>query len=318
MVVSDYLTYIAECIVEHVVERAWLMLTEKHGFPPGSDNKAIGFAVFGFGKLGGIELGYGSDLDMVFLYDCEDGNALTDGPKPIPSMQFYGRLGLKVRHILDTKLLSGVLYDVDMRLRPSGNSGLLVSHINAYEDYLRNQAWTWEHQALVRARVLVGCPRVAAAFEQVRAEVLGQSRDLDALRREVSEMRGKMRDNLGTRETAAGTAGNAFAPGQSFDLKQDAGGIVDIEFMVQYAALAWSHQHPQLLRYTDNIRILDGLGEAGLLPQRDVSLLQEAYKAFRALAHRQALQKQPGKVDAAQLQAERHEVLRIWRELGLQ
>jgi len=134
MVVSDYLTYIAESIVAHVVDRAWLMLTEKHGKPPDSNNTSKGFAVLGFGKLGGIELGYGSDLDLVFLYDCRDGNALTDGGKPISCSQFYGRLGLKVRHILDTKLLSGVLYEVDMRLRPSGDSGLLVTHVYAYED----------------------------------------------------------------------------------------------------------------------------------------------------------------------------------------
>jgi glutamate-ammonia-ligase adenylyltransferase len=130
-------------------------------------------------------------------------------------------------------------------------------------------------------------------------------------------MRAKMRDNLGTRETVAGTAANAFDTGQSFDLKQDAGGIVDIEFMVQYAVLAWSHRHPQLLRYTDNIRILDGLGELDLLPLEDVSLLQDAYRALRAVAHRQALQKQPGKVAADQLSAERGTVLRVWRELGL-
>ena len=126
MVVSDYLTWIAECIVAHVVERAWLMLTGKHGFPPDGDNTSKGFAVVGFGKLGGIELGYGSDLDLVFLYDCKDGKALTDGEKPVSCSQFYGRWGLKVRHILDTKMLSGVLYEVDMRLRPSGESGLLV------------------------------------------------------------------------------------------------------------------------------------------------------------------------------------------------
>ncbi len=319
MKVSDYLTWLAEAILAQVLALAWRQTVEKYGAPARADGSRceLDFIVVGYGKVGGIELGHGSDLDLVFIHDA-DPDAETDGAKPIDGAQFFTRLGQRIIHLLTTQTTSGTLYEVDMRLRPSGAAGLLVSSLGAFARYQQAEAWTWEHQALVRARVLVGCPRVAAAFEQVRAEVLGQSRDLDALRREVSEMRGKMRDNLGTRETAAGTAGNAFAPGQSFDLKQDAGGIVDIEFMVQYAALAWSHQHPQLLRYTDNIRILDGLGEAGLLPQRDVSLLQEAYKAFRALAHRQALQKQPGKVDAAQLQAERHEVLRIWRELGLQ
>ncbi len=156
MVVSDYLTYIAESIVENVIERTWLMLTEKHGLPPGTSNDNINFAVIGFGKLGGIELGYGSDLDLVFLYDCPDGNTMTLGEKPLSCSQFYGRLGLKIRHILDTKMLSGVLYEVDLRLRPSGDSGLLVTHIGVYEDYLKNQAWTWEHQALVRGRFIAG------------------------------------------------------------------------------------------------------------------------------------------------------------------
>ena len=319
MKVSDYLTWLAEAILAQVLALAWRQTTEKYGAPRRADGSSCDpdFIIVGYGKVGGIELGHGSDLDLVFIHDG-DPNAETDGAKAIDGAQFFTRLGQRIIHLLTTQTTSGALYEVDMRLRPSGASGLLVSSLGAFQRYQENEAWTWEHQALVRARVLVGCPRVAAAFEQVRAGVLGQPRDLTALRQEVSEMRGKMRDNLGSRETAAGTAANAFDAGQPFDLKQDAGGIVDIEFMVQYAALAWSHQHPQLLRYTDNIRILDGLGEAGLLPPQDVTLLQEAYKAFRAVAHRQALQKQPGKVDAAQLQVERHEVLRIWRELGLQ
>ncbi|MND72790.1 Glutamate-ammonia-ligase adenylyltransferase [compost metagenome] len=147
--------------------------------------------------------------------------------------------------------------------------------------------------------------------------MLGRERDLDRLRAEVSEMRAKMRDNLGTRATAAGTAANAFEAAVCFDLKQDAGGIVDIEFMVQYAALAWSHDHPALTRYTDNIRILEGLEQAGLIPAADASLLREVYKAFRSAAHRQALQKQAGVIAGDQFVAERREVMRIWAQLGL-
>ena len=169
----------------------------------------------------------------------------------------------------------------------------------------------------MRARVLVGCRQVGAAFEQVRANVLGRERDLPTLRQEVSEMRAKMRDNLGTRITAAGTAENACEATVPFDLKQDAGGIVDIEFMVQYAALAWSREHPALLRYTDNIRILEGLEQVGLMPATDAGLLREAYKAFRAVAHRQALQKEAGVVTGDQFVVERQHVRRIWSELGL-
>ena len=204
-----------------------------------------------------------------------------------------------------------------MRLRPSGAAGLLVSSLGAFQRYQENEAWTWEHQALVRARVLVGCSRLAGEFARVRAEVLGRQRDIEALRVEVSEMRAKMRDNLGNKNTAAGTAPNAFEATSSFDLKQDAGGIVDIEFMVQYAALAWSWQHPELLEFTDNIRILEGLERVGLMGAEDAALLREVYKNYRSAAHRQALQKQPGVVPGDQFQDERRAVMRLWRELGL-
>jgi len=147
--------------------------------------------------------------------------------------------------------------------------------------------------------------------------VLARERDQAKLQAEVSEMRAKMRDNLGSRATAAGTAANAFDAASPFDLKQDAGGIVDIEFMVQYAALAWSKQHPALLEFTDNIRILEGLDRLGLLRDGEASLLQDAYKAYRSAAHRQALQKQPGVVGGDQFHEHRRNVMRIWRELGL-
>lgn len=318
MKVSDYLTWLAEAILEQVLALAWRQTVAKYGNPRRADGSLCDpdFIIVGYGKVGGLEFGHGSDLDLVFIHDG-DSQAETDGAKPIDGAQFFARLGQRIIHLLTTQTTSGQLYEVDMRLRPSGAAGLLVSSLGAFERYQQNEAWTWEHQALVRARVLVGCARVGAAFERVRAEVLGRERDLAKLQAEVSEMRAKMRDNLGTRETAAGTAENAFEAASSFDLKQDAGGIVDIEFMVQYAALAWSRQHPELHRYTDNIRILDGLRDVGLMPAADVELLQEAYKAYRSAAHRQALQKQPGKVGGDQFAAERRSVMRLWRELGL-
>ena len=318
MKVSDYLTWLAEAILEQVLALAWRQTVAKYGTPQRTDGSLCdpGFIIVGYGKVGGIELGHGSDLDLVFIHDG-DPNAETDGTKPIDSAQFFTRLGQRIIHLLTAQTNSGQLYEVDMRLRPSGASGLLVSSLGAFERYQQNEAWTWEHQALVRARVLVGCKQVGAAFEQVRAKVLGRERDLPTLRLEVSEMRAKMRDNLGTRITAAGLGENAFQPTVPFDLKQDAGGIVDIEFMVQYAALAWAWEYPQLLRYTDNIRILEGLEQAGLMPAADASLLREAYKAFRAVAHRQALQKEAGVVTGDQFVVERQHVRRIWSELGL-
>jgi len=319
MKVSDYLTWLAEAILDQVLALAWRHTVARHGQPKRSDGSLCdpAFVIVGYGKVGGIELGHGSDLDLVFIHDG-DPQAETDGDKPIDGAQFFTRLGQRLIHLLTTQTNSGQLYDVDMRLRPSGAAGLLVSSLGAFERYQRNEAWTWEHQALVRARVLVGCKQVAGAFEAVRAGVLGQTRDIATLRTAVSDMRAKMRASLGSKATAAGTAANAYEPGLPFDLKQDAGGIVDIEFMVQYAALAWSHDHPALLRWTDNIRLLEELEQAGLMPAGDAALLREAYKTFRSASHRQALQKQAGVVDASQFAEERREVRRIWGALGLE
>jgi glutamate-ammonia-ligase adenylyltransferase len=318
MKVSDYLTWLAEAILEQVLALAWRQTVAKYGTPLRTDGTLCdpGFIIVGYGKVGGLELGHGSDLDLVFIHDG-DPQAETDGPKSIDGAQFFTRLGQRIIHLLTAQTNSGQLYEVDMRLRPSGASGLLVSSLGGFARYQENEAWTWEHQALVRARVLVGSEDVGRAFEQVRAAILGKARDLSTLRQEVSEMRAKMRDNLGSKSTAAGTGANAFEATAPFDLKQDAGGIVDIEFMVQYAALAWSETHPPLLRWTDNIRILEELEKAGLMPVEDASLLREAYKAYRSAAHRQALQKDAGVIPGDQFADERRQVMRIWRELGL-
>jgi len=301
-----------------VLALAWRQTVAKYGTPLRTDGTLCdpGFIIVGYGKVGGLELGHGSDLDLVFIHDG-DPQAETDGPKSIDGAQFFTRLGQRIIHLLTAQTNSGQLYEVDMRLRPSGASGLLVSSLGAFARYQENEAWTWEHQALVRARVLVGSQDVGQAFEKVRAQVLGKARDLAKLQQEVSEMRAKMRDNLGTKSTAAGTAANAFDATAPFDLKQDAGGIVDIEFMVQYAALAWSQSHPPLLRWTDNIRILEELEHQGLMPAEDASLLREAYKAYRSAAHRQALQKDAGVISGDQFAEERRQVLRIWKEMGL-
>ncbi len=302
MVVSDYLTYIAESIVSHVVERAWQMLTDKHGFPPDTDNVATGFAVIGFGKLGGIELGYGSDLDLVFLYDCRDNNAMTNGDKPISCAQFYGRLGQRVRHILDTKMLSGVLYEVDMRLRPNGDSGLLVSHINGYEDYLKNQAWTWEHQALVRGRFIAGDPQLKAQYEAIRSRILSLPRDTATLKKEVREMREKMRGALAAKDK------------NKFDLKQSKGGIADIEFIVQFGVLDQAAKNAALTTYTDNVRLLDGLQEQGFISKADAETLKTAYCAYRDYGHKLVLQGDRAVIDEAEVAGMSAQVGQIWHD----
>ncbi|GGI90859.1 bifunctional [glutamate--ammonia ligase]-adenylyl-L-tyrosine phosphorylase/[glutamate--ammonia-ligase] adenylyltransferase [Halopseudomonas pertucinogena] len=315
MKVSDYLTWIAEAILQQVLQLAWRDMVRRHGLPRRHDGSPceLDFTIVGYGKVGGIELGHGSDLDLVFIHDG-DTDAETDGPRPLDGGRFYTRLGQRIIHMLNAQTPSGVLYDVDMRLRPSGDSGLLVTSLDAFARYQRETAWTWEHQALVRARPLAGCPALGDRFNALRAEVLGRRRDEAELRRNVNEMRRKMRDNLATLATRGGLEPSAFTAEAPFDLKQDAGGIVDIEFMVQYAVLAWSCRYPELLRYTDNIRILDGLRDAGLIPGEDVQQLQEAYKAYRAAAHRLALQKQPGKIPGDQFHDYRHHIIRLWHQ----
>ena len=312
MKVSDYLTFIAEVILEHVLQLAWEYMVSRHGRPLRADGGVdvdANFIIVGYGKLGGIELGHGSDLDLVFIHDGET-SLQTDGEKPVDNMTFYTRLGQRIIHILNTQTQSGKLYEVDMRLRPSGNSGMLVTTLAAFERYQQKEAWTWEHQALVRARVVAGAPDLADKFTQVRLQILQQPRDLEVLRKDVGEMRRKMREQLGT------SARTRSENPEIFHLKQDAGGIVDIEFMVQYAALAWAYQAPRIVQYTDNIRILGSLEAAGLLDATSVAQLIAAYKAYRSTGHRLALQQQEAVLAGEHhFNTEREQVRHLWHQL---
>jgi glutamate-ammonia-ligase adenylyltransferase len=306
MIVSDELTEIAEVVLRKVLQIAWALMVGRHGEPGYSHGRRrlrAGFCIIAYGKLGGIELGYGSDLDLVFLHDGEGDVQRTDGAKSIHNEQFFARLGQRIIHMLETLTPAGVLYEVDMRLRPSGAAGQLVPNVEAFAEYQQQEAWTWEHQALVRARPVAGDPGIAERFKAIRRAVLVRRRDPGELRGAVRDMRARMRQELGSR--AAGR----------FDLKQDPGGIADIEFMVQYGLLAWSHDHPELLEYTDNMRLLDGFARARLLPPEDVACLQEAYKAYRARVHRLSLQGESADVDEGEFAAERECVSGIWRRL---
>jgi glutamate-ammonia-ligase adenylyltransferase len=302
MVVSDHLTAIAEVILEAVLALAWDHLVARHGRPAcARAADATAFAIIAYGKLGGIELGYGSDLDMVFVHGAEDAGTLTDGAKAVADQVFYARLGQRIIHILTAHTPAGVLYEVDMRLRPSGNSGLLVVSLGALRDYQFNQAWTWEHQALARARPVAGDAHICAGFAQLRREVLGLQRDPLKLKREVVEMRERMRQALAKEEAGR------------FDLKQGRGGIADIEFMVQYHVLSRAHEMPELTEFTDNIRQLESCARHGLLRPADAGILSDAYRAYRAEVHRLTLQEQPAVTDAEAFAAVRHEVMRLWR-----
>jgi glutamate-ammonia-ligase adenylyltransferase len=302
MVVSDYLTEIAETVIRRVLAQSWQDLTGRYGRPTGIGTDT-GFAVIGYGKLGGIELGYGSDLDMVFLHADYGPNAITDGERQVANDLFYTRLGQRMIHMFATRTPAGQLYEVDMRLRPNGNSGMLVSGMETFERYQREAAWTWEHQALLRARPVAGDPRVAARFESVRQQVLCIERDPVQLCREVREMREKMRASLDQ-------SGNGL-----FDIKQGQGGIADIEFMVQYSVLRWASRYPDLVRWTDNVRLLESLSRHRLLPGEKAEQLADAYRSLRAVYHRKALSELPRLVADKELTAQRRVVRALWKEM---
>ena len=304
MQVSDKLTWIAEVILEEVLAVAWAALTKKYG-QPCRERGGLGFTIFGYGKLGGVELGYGSDLDLVFIYDAAKGGA-TDGENSIDNAVFYTRLGQRMIQILETQMVMGQLYEVDMRLRPSGDSGMLVNTVQSFSRYQQDSAWTWEHQALVRARFVAGDPEVAAAVNVVRRDILSQPRDAASLARDVHAMRETMRKHLLPDERRE--------EGE-FHLKQGAGGIVDIEFMVQYAVLTWSHRVPELARWSDNVRILEALRQEGLFEQQECEALTQAYLVYRSAAHQLSLQQQPGTAPAGSFVQERAAVSAKWQQL---
>lgn len=307
MKVSDYLTWIAEVVLDHVVDVAFANLVGRHGYPRRADGSACDtdFAIIGYGKLGGIELGYTSDLDLVFVHNA-DPELASDGDRPIDNAVFYTRLGQRIVHILSTQTPSGQLYEVDMRLRPSGNSGLLVSTLTAFEKYQRNDAWTWEHQALARARGVAGCRTTLADFEALRHDVLCQRRDRSRLRADVVDMREKMRASLGTPESQRK---------ETFHIKHDNGGIVDIEFMVQYLMLAYSSEHPELTQWSDNIRQLEELGRAGVIDVEDAGKLRESYITLRSTIHRRALQNLNSQVEGDAFPEERAYISRMWQQV---
>lgn len=304
MQVSDKLSFLAEVLLEQALELAWRDLSRRHGTPVAA-RAGRGFTILGYGKLGGIELGHGSDLDLVFLYDSSNSSA-TDGERPLDPAVFYTRLGQRIIHILDARTAMGQLYEVDMRLRPSGNSGLLVTSLAAFEDYQLKSAWTWEHQALVRARPVAGDEHLAEAFAHSRREILCRHRDAATLANEVVEMRAKMRDHL----LPAG-----LHEQQLFHLKHGRGGIVDIEFMVQYAVLAWAEKAHALLQWTDNVRLLQTLADEKLLPADECEALIEAYLALRSASHVLALQQQDGVVPEHTVTEYREVVTAAWAQL---
>jgi glutamate-ammonia-ligase adenylyltransferase len=305
--IANHLTDIAEVVLERVLKLAWDHLVRRYG-PPGyrlRGKQQAHFAILGYGKLGGYELGYGSDLDLVFLHDSRGDEQQTAGPQVLHNNEFFTRLSQRIIHIMNTFTSAGILYEVDMRLRPNGASGLLVSSLEAFADYQHNSAWTWENQALVRARVVAGDRDIERQFEQIRIGVLARPREAEKLGQEVCEMRRRMRQELDK------------SGAEQFDLKQGRGGIVDVEFMVQWGVLLWSTEHPELLAYTDNLRLLELFSRAGLMSAEEVERLTQAYFAIRHRINHLALQEQPPVVGNDELVLHREAVVRSWdRYLG--
>ncbi len=305
MKVSDRLSWIAEAILDRVLAFAWNELVEKHGTPEcgsESDPYGWGFTVVAYGKLGGLELGYASDLDLVFLH-AGAGGTTYGGPRIIDTGQFFARLGQRMVHILTAHTRAGKLYDTDMRLRPSGSSGPLVSQIDAFKDYQVNQAWTWENQAMVRARAVCGDPALALHFDTLRKDVLSRLRHRETLQEEVVAMRERLR-----KETLKPEPG-------VFHLKQGRGAMVDIEFIAQYLVLLNASTHPELTRWSDNVRILESLTESGVIDNDMAFLLKRAYLSYRATAHRLSLREQEAKIPDDRFLDLRQGVEEIWRDL---
>jgi len=280
---ADHLSELADIVLDLTLPLCWRRIKIRHREEPK-------FAVISYGKLGGKELGYASDLDIVFLYD-------DDAPE---APEVYTRLAQRTNTWLSSQTAAGQLFDTDLRLRPNGESGLIASSLEAFRKYQLESAWVWEHQALTRARFSAGDPAIGEAFERIRCEILRLPRELDPLRAEVLAMRRKMRDSH---------AGKS----DLFDLKHDRGGLIDVEFLIQYLVLGHAHTHPSLTGNLGNIALLHMAAGLGLIPAGLAAACADSYRALRALQHRQRLNDLPSRVAPEEVETLRAPVRALWR-----
>ena len=290
--VSDRLSELADSVLDVAIEAVWRLLPKRH-------REAPRFAVIAYGKLGGKELGYASDLDLIFLYDDADEAAA----------EIYATFTRRLITWLTTATGAGTLFDVDLRLRPNGESGLLITDLDAFRRYqLRegdaaNTAWVWEHQALTRARFCAGDAQIGAQFEAIRKQVLTMPREAAPLATEIVAMRERV---------AAGHPNRT----ELFDLKHDRGGMVDIEFVVQYWVLLHAARDPELILNTGNIALLREVARYGLMRPEEAETVGGAYRAYRKLQHRLRLDgMEKARVPAERIAAERDAVLRLWQRV---
>jgi glutamate-ammonia-ligase adenylyltransferase len=284
---ADHLSELADILLDAALRHAWLKMLKRHVAQPR-------FAVISYGKLGGKELGFASDLDLVFLFD-----------DPAPEAgENYGRLGTRLNTWLSAQTAAGQLFETDLRLRPNGESGLVVSSMEAFRKYQLESAWVWEHQALTRARFSAGDPAVGEAFEKIRCEVLCQQRDLVKLRADIVEMRQKMMDSHATRGDLRDTV---------FDLKHDPGGLVDVEFIVQFLVLGYSHAHHELTSNKGNIALLKMAADAGLIPSELAETVRNAYRDYRRMQHGLRLNGTKARVAPEEVGTRVTAVRELWR-----
>jgi glutamate-ammonia-ligase adenylyltransferase len=305
MRVSDYLTEIAEIIVGEAMRLAWTQITAQFGVPHytvDGERRAVRLCAVGYGKLGGLELGYASDLDLVFLHDSGAEQAETDAARPVDNQVFFIRFAQRAIHLLTMHSAAGRLYEVDVRLRPSGKGGMLITRIGAFAEYQEKEAWTWEHQALLHARSVAGDPGLREEFERVRIDVLQRCVRRETLRTEVREMRERMRRELSRARSGSG----------QFDIKQDAGGTADIEFLAQYWALLHAGTHPPVAMFSDTIRQLESVASADLVPQSTVDILVNAYRSYRERTHHLSLEARETVVPGGEFRDTRAAVTSIW------
>ena len=289
--VADDLSALAESVLKVTTDWCWQRLKNRHRETPQ-------FAIIAYGKLGGKELGYGSDLDIVFVYDDEDERA----------SEVYAAFVRKLINWLTIKTGEGDLFEIDTALRPNGNSGLLVTRFEAYANYQQqrgsNTAWTWEHQAITRARFVQGSDSLRQRFDAVRLAVISAARDIPALSREIVAMREKVR---------AAHPIKGEKTGEKFDVKHSPGGMVDAEFAVQFLVLSQSRSHPELADNVGNIALLQRAEAAGLLPAGAGQAAAGAYRELRRVQHQARLNEEPTQVVPSALQAEREAILAVWR-----
>lgn len=303
MKVSDHLTYLAEAIIDAVVNLAWQQISQRFGVPEFLTDNQKGFLVIGYGKLGGIELGYKSDLDLVFLFDGSQTGQTVGGRKSIDTNQFYLKLAQKIISIFSMNTSAGILYEVDIRLRPSGDAGLLGCSLAAFENYQLNEAWTWEKQALVRSRAIYGESHLRQQFEQIRRRVLSAQRDLTQLKQDVLAMREKMYQHLANHDP------------EQFNIKTDRGGITDIEFIAQYLVLAHAPFQTSLTLWSDNVRIFDVMAESAVISLNEAEQLKTCYVDLRNKIHHLNLLGLPSIVSHTEFAKERAFIQTIWKRL---